>query len=91
MGAPHVANDVEERNRKNTEKRNSGSGFGRIGTLVSCSPKVGWYIFVQLRSLIEKIHAPKLLNSKSQNTNSKQITMTEIQNPKLFEPLKIDI
>jgi hypothetical protein len=36
-GVPHVADDVEKRNRKNTEKRNSGSGFRGIGTLETIS------------------------------------------------------
>ena len=34
-GLSHVANDFEKRDRKNTEKGNSGSRFGRIGTLIS--------------------------------------------------------
>jgi hypothetical protein len=41
-----------------------------------------------------KFQAPKLLNPKSQNTNIKQITMTEIQNIKpvlVIEKLRFEI
>ncbi len=53
---------------------------------------VVWYILVQLSSLIEKIQSTKIL--KSQISNIKQITMTEIQNIKpvlVIEKLRFEI